>query len=147
MNIEEVLKEHARKIGVIKPKYELYEFEAPKVREVVSKLLEALGRERVFVTTIVGTDRPDEGVIELTYFVYIVGEQNQVIALRTRVPRDNARIPSIVDIVPSALYAELEIYDLLGVVFEGNDRLRRGFLVPPEIVQQGIYPLRKDARV
>jgi NADH:ubiquinone oxidoreductase subunit C len=53
----------------------------------------------------------------------------------------------VIDIVPGALGGELEAYDLMGVTFEGNNRLRRGFLAPEDMVEKGIYPLRKDSGV
>ena len=85
-------------------------------------------------------------MIEINYFINII-TLKQTIALRTRVPRDNPRIPSLLDLLPGALAGECETYDLLGVIFEGNQYLRRTFFVPIDVAQQGIYPLRKDAKV
>lgn len=53
---------------------------------------------------------------------------------------DGDKVPSVKDIFLGAEYPEWEIWDLLGVVFEGNERKER-FLLPEDWVG---FPLRKD---
>lgn len=115
-----------------------------RLREVVSGLV-GLGLN-MYVSTISGVDYLNEGVIEVNYCLWVIDEKLMIV-LKVRVPRDSPKIPSIHDIVPGALSGELEAYDLLGVVFEGNDKLRRAFLTPTDIASQGIHPLRKDFKV
>jgi NADH:ubiquinone oxidoreductase subunit C len=64
------------------------------------------------------------------------------IAIKTTVPKEDPRLPSLVDLYPGAEIYEREIWEMLGVVFEGNPRLARTFL--PEEWPKGVYPLRKD---
>ena len=49
-------------------------------------------------------------------------------------------VPSVVDIWPNARFHEREVFDLMGVVFEGHDDLSR-IMLPDE--WEG-HPLRKD---
>jgi NADH:ubiquinone oxidoreductase subunit C len=44
-------------------------------------------------------------------------------------------------LIPSAVSAEQEAYDLMGITFKGNDNLRRGFFVDQSV--KG-FPLRKS---
>ena len=66
------------------------------------------------------------------------------VSVKAMVPKDDPRIPTIIDLFPGAEFYERETWEMLGVVFEGNPRLARTFL--PEDWPQGVYPLRKDYR-
>ena len=110
------------------------------------ELAELIVREESYLSTISAVDLPKENAIELNY-VFWSTKHRVALIVKTRVSRERPIVPTIVDIVPGALGGELEAYDLLGIVFEGNTRLRRGFLVPEDLVSKGIYPLRKDAGV
>ncbi len=116
--------------------------EASELRRVV----EAIAGEEVYISTVSAIDMPKEGKIELNYVFWSV-KRRAALIVKVLVDRANPVVPSISDIVPGALKGEMEAYDLLGVVFEGNDRLRRGFLVPEDVAARGIYPLRKDSSV
>ena len=135
-----------KEIGTIKPDRKLYEFDATKIREVFTQFLEKLGEKGFYLATIVGTDMLKDKKIRLDYYVVVLPEEKTIV-LRTFIDRENPEIDSILDLVPAALAPECEIHDLLGVVFRGNPALRRPFFVPEELVEKGIYPLRKDARV
>ena len=60
--------------------------------------------------------------------------------VKTRIGLDNIEISSVVDIFPTAAFQEREVYDMFGVVFEGNPDLRR-ILMPEDY--EG-YPQRRD---
>ena len=60
--------------------------------------------------------------------------------LRTRVPRDNPRLDTIVDLYPGAAWSERETYEMFDIEFIGHPDLRP-LLLPPEF--EG-HPLRKD---
>jgi NADH-quinone oxidoreductase subunit C len=60
--------------------------------------------------------------------------------VRTRVDVDDPRVPTVVDLHPTADFQEREIYDMFGVVFEGHPDMRR-ILMPEDY--EG-YPQRRD---
>ena len=74
--------------------------------------------------------------------VYRLGSRalSAAVFLKTRVPREDARIASLVDVWPAANWQEREVFDMFGIVFEGHPDLRR-ILLPEDWVG---YPLRKD---
>ncbi len=145
-SLQEVLKDYALSTYTMKPNRLVVEVKPENVKEVFSKLVKAYGTEGFYLSTIVGTDFPDKNLIRVDYFVNVFSV-NSYVVLRTYIPRNDPRIPSLIDLVPGALAGELETYDLLGVVFEGNPYLRRSFFVPNDIAEKGIYPLRKDSGV
>jgi NADH-quinone oxidoreductase subunit C len=68
-------------------------------------------------------------------------EFNRSVVLKIRCStRDNPAVPSIAGIYQGADFQEREIYDLMGVTFQGHSNLKRIFL------WEGFdgYPLRKD---
>ena len=132
--------------GEVKPHRPIYVFEPGKIRELFTKLIDLAGVEGFYVSTIVGTDLMKDGKVRLDYYVVFLPEE-ETIVIRTFLPRENPEIDSLLDIIPGVLSGECETYDLLGVVFKGNPALKRGFFVPKDVYEKGIYPLRKDAKV
>lgn len=62
------------------------------------------------------------------------------VLLRTRVPRTEPEVPSVVDLFPGAAWHERETHEMFGIGFTGHDDLRP-LLLPPEF--EG-HPLRKE---
>jgi NADH-quinone oxidoreductase subunit C len=60
--------------------------------------------------------------------------------VRARVDRDNPRIPTITGLWEGAMFHEREMYDMMGVIFEGNRDLRRIYMSP----DYRSFPQRKD---
>ena len=60
--------------------------------------------------------------------------------VRTRVGIDNPRVPTVVDLHPTADFQEREVYDMFGVVFDGHPDPRR-ILMPEDY--EG-WPQRRD---
>lgn len=89
-----------------------------------------------FLSAVTGVDAGDHFEV-----IAHVGRRVSV-AVRALVPKDEARIESIVDIYPGALFYEREAWEMLGILFEGHPKLERTFL--PESWPSGIYPLRKE---
>lgn len=132
--------------GLVKPNRVVFEFKPEDVRRLFEGLINALGPDGFFVSTIAAVDLPEEGRVRLDYFVVLLPEEETVV-FRAHLPRDKPVIQSVSDLVPGALPGECEAYDLAGVVFEGNAQLKRGFLAPEDVVERGEYPLRKGEAV
>jgi NADH-quinone oxidoreductase subunit C len=60
--------------------------------------------------------------------------------VKTRVGLDNAVVPTVTHLFPTANYQEREVYDMFGVVFEGHPDPRR-ILMPEDYVG---HPQRRD---
>jgi NADH-quinone oxidoreductase subunit C len=60
--------------------------------------------------------------------------------VRTRVGVDDPRVPTVVDLFPTADFQEREVYDMFGVTFDGHPDPRR-ILMPEDY--EG-YPQRRD---
>jgi NADH-quinone oxidoreductase subunit C len=67
-------------------------------------------------------------------------ERTDRLNVKTRLGVDDPRLPTIIDLFPTADYQEREVYDMFGVVFEGHPDLRR-ILMPEDY--EG-YPQRRD---
>ncbi|MGO9309579.1 MAG: NADH-quinone oxidoreductase subunit C [Spirochaetia bacterium] len=90
----------------------------------------------VFVTAL---DRPAEGCLELVYRLFS-HESRSAVVVRARVPRDDARVPTVSDIFRTAEWHERETAEMFGIEFAGHPDPRR-LLLPDDL--DG-YPLRKD---
>jgi len=62
------------------------------------------------------------------------------ICVKTRMPVEEARVASVVDLWPGANHPEREVFDMFGVVFDGHPDLRR-ILMPEDY--EG-HPQRRD---
>jgi NADH:ubiquinone oxidoreductase subunit C len=96
------------------------------------------------VVSVSGVDYVKENEIEVVYHVASYGQEDigdLVIALAVRLPRDDAKTPSLIELWPGAEYMERETFEMIGVVFEGHPRMER--LILPEDWND-IPPLRKD---
>lgn len=60
--------------------------------------------------------------------------------LKVAAPGENPRLPSVTGVWPGANFLEREVYDLMGIAFDGHPDLRR-IMMPDD--WQG-HPLRKD---
>jgi len=84
-----------------------------------------------------GVDYADR--IEVVYHFFSYRLRHGAV-FKVKLPRDNPSVRSLEEVWKSANWMEREIYDLLGVTFEGHSDLRR-ILMPEDWVG---YPLRKD---
>lgn len=60
--------------------------------------------------------------------------------VRARVDRTDPRLPTITGLWEGAMFHEREMYDMMGIVFEGNRDLRRIYMSP----DYRSFPQRKD---
>ncbi len=86
-----------------------------------------------------GVDYKAKGVIEVVYHLYSYPHRHRIV-LKVDAPRDNPVVPTVEGVWKAANWLEREIFDLLGVVFDGHPDLRR-ILMPEDWIG---YPLRKD---
>jgi NADH-quinone oxidoreductase subunit C len=84
-----------------------------------------------------GVDRKD--CVEVVYHLFSYRLRHEVV-LKIRLPREKPSIPTVEDIWKSANWMEREIFDLLGVTFDGHGDMRR-ILMPEDWPG---FPLRKD---
>ena len=105
---------------------------------VATFLKDAPGLDFDYLTSITAVDYYDyfEVVYQLTSI-----EHNHSLIVKTRCyGRDNPTIPSVVSLWRGADFQEREIYDLMGIRFDGHPNMKRIFLWDGF---QG-HPLRKD---
>jgi NADH:ubiquinone oxidoreductase subunit C len=97
--------------------------------------------------SVAGTDYPKDNQIEVIYHLGSYARQDlagHILWLTTRTDRDDARLPTLINVFKSVEYHERECYEMLGVYFEGHPRNER-FLLPEDWAD--IPPLRKDFKI
>ena len=112
--------------------------EPQRVREVARFLKEEPQLEFNFLNAVSAVDYIEyfEVLYHLTSF-----EHNHSAVVKTRVyGRENPSVPSVVEVWPGADFQEREVWDLMGVAFEGHPSLKRIML------WEGFpgHPLRRD---
>jgi NADH-quinone oxidoreductase subunit C len=86
-------------------------------------------------------DPGPEGTGDLGLLWYLHSmDHRHAITLKVRIPRDDAAVPSVAAVWPTAAWLERETFDFYGIDFTGHPDLRRMFL-PEDWVG---FPLRKD---
>jgi len=134
---------YGEKVKATVDKYNEIWIEIPSLllREVLA-LLQRNGYDHL--STITGHD--DGERIRLIYHLIKFGTKStEMVNIVTYADRNNPVVPSMINEYPSALVYEREIFDLLGVKFEGHKGLKR--LLLPEDVPEDFHPLRKDFKV
>jgi NADH:ubiquinone oxidoreductase subunit C len=94
-----------------------------------------------------GTDYPKDDQIEVIYQLGSYSRddlEGHVFSLATRTTRDDARLPTLINVYRSAEYHERETFEMLGVYFEGHPRNER-FILPEDWAD--LPPLRKEFRI
>jgi len=86
-----------------------------------------------------GVDYKQGGYIEVVYHLYSYPHRHKAV-LKVRAPRDNPIVPTVEQVWKAANWLEREIYDLVGIEFDGHSDLRR-LLMPEDWIG---HPLRKD---
>ena len=82
---------------------------------------------------------PDEPRLGVHYQLLSM-ERTDRMNVKTRMGVEEARVPSVVDLYPTADFQEREVYDMFGVVFDGHPDMRR-ILLPEDYTG---YPQRRD---
>jgi NADH-quinone oxidoreductase subunit C/D len=117
--------------------YEGYFIKADHLIEVAKSIRDDYGYD--YLSSVTGVDNLPDGNMEVVYHAYrSIGGRGLV--FKTQTPRENSVVPSLVSIYPGADFQEREVWDLLGIKFNGHPDLRR------ILMWEGFYgyPLRKD---
>jgi NADH:ubiquinone oxidoreductase subunit C len=133
------------KVSYIRPlRIKIY-VDPANIVEVASFLRDSMAFDHA--ESVAGTDYPKDTQIEV---VYHLGSYSRVdlgahiLVLATRTNRDDARLPTLINVYKSVEYHERETFEMLGVYFEGHPRNER-FLLPEDWAD--IPPLRKEFRI
>jgi NADH:ubiquinone oxidoreductase subunit C len=145
--IEKLVKEFGNKINVIyiRPLRMKIMVEPTDILAIAVFLRDNLGFDHA--ESVAGTDYPKDNQIEVIYHLGSYGTEvmeGHIMALATRTSRNDARLPSLIDVFRSVEYHERETFEMLGVYFEGHPRNER-FLLPEDWAD--IPPLRREFRI
>lgn len=145
--VDEIQKQFSDSIKVvyIKP-LRIKIFVDPKdITEVAIFVRDRMGFDHA--ESVAGTDYPKDGQIEVVYHLGSYSREDlgaHILLLATRTNRDDAHLPTLINVFKSVEYHERETFEMLGVFFEGHPRNDR-FLLPEDWAD--IPPLRKDFRI
>jgi NADH-quinone oxidoreductase subunit D/NADH-quinone oxidoreductase subunit C/D len=117
--------------------YQGFVLPADHLLEVVGKLKN--DHRYDFLSQVTATDYYPEDRIDVVYYLrQLTG--GEPLALKVPISRVDSKVPSLCGIFPGADLQEREVYDLMGVTFEGHPDLRR------ILTWEGFagHPLRKD---
>jgi len=119
--------------------YEGYIVQPGSLTEVATALRDEMGYD--YLSSVTAVDYLPDEKMEVVYHLY-KSTGGPALVLKAQLPRDNAVIASLTPIYPGADFQEREVWDLLGVRFEGHPDLRR------ILMWEGFagHPLRKDWR-
>jgi NADH-quinone oxidoreductase subunit C len=112
--------------------------DSKSLRDVMTFLKTTPGLDFNYMTTITAIDYFQ--YFEVVYNMVSM-EHNHSLTVKTRAyGRENPRLPSVIGLWRSADYQEREIFDLMGITFEGHPNMKRIVLWP----EFAGHPLRKD---
>jgi len=109
-----------------------------ELRKVASFLKETPGLEFNYLVSVTGVDYVD--YFEMIYHLVSMPHNHSAIIKIKVYGREEPTLPSVVPVWKGADLQEREIYDLLGIHFEGHPNLKRIFLWD----EFPGHPLRKD---
>ncbi|HWQ04123.1 MAG TPA: NADH-quinone oxidoreductase subunit D [Longilinea sp.] len=92
-----------------------------------------------YLSMVTAADYLEEGFFEVVYYAYkTIG--GPALVYKVQIPRTDAVVPSLIGLYPGADFQEREVWDLLGIRFDGHPDLRR------ILMWEGFegHPLRKD---
>jgi len=111
-----------------------------KLHEVAQFLHDDPAMDFDYIVHVSSVDWPDdEERFEVVYEFYSIRKRHRI-RLKTRVPESDCVVDSLTDLWKGADFMEREVYDMYGVLFEGNADLRR---ILTDYGFEG-FPQRKD---
>lgn len=133
------------KIIYVKPLRIKIEVSSKDIVEIARHLRDESGFDHA--ESVSATDYPKTGDIEVIYHLGSYTKENlasHILSLSIRTDRDNARLPSLIQVFKSVEYHERESFEMVGVYFDNHPRNDR-FLLPEDWAD--IPPLRKEFRI
>ncbi len=109
-----------------------------KIVQVISFLKDEKGFD--FLADLGGADRFIDGERFEVFYNLVSTSERKRLRIKAYVDEVNPSVDSITGIFKSAAWNEREAYDMYGIIFEGNEDLRRMFL--PEDFE--FFPQRKE---
>jgi len=112
-----------------------------RIREVSLFARDNLGFDHI--GTVSGVDWIAKNELEVEYFVgsSVPGQEDFILAVSERVPRDNPVVPTLIDVWKGAEYHERETHEMFGINFQGHPN-QSHILLPED--WNDLPPLRKD---
>ncbi|HDJ66102.1 MAG TPA: NADH-quinone oxidoreductase subunit C [Nitrososphaeria archaeon] len=134
--LEEKFGEKIKGIRIQRSRRIFAEVNVEDLKDVLRYAKDELGFDHI--STITGED-----LGEALGLIYHIAYENSIeLSIKTRIPKNNPKIVTIIDLYPPAGIYEREVHDLLGVIFDGNPDLSP--LLLPDNWPKDVYPLRKD---
>ena len=108
------------------------------IREVCHSLKDTSGMDFSYLTSISAVDYIDK--FEIVYHLLSMRNNYAAVVKSICIGRENPSIPSVIEVWKGADLQEREIWDLMGIEFQGHPNLKRILL------WEGFdcHPLRKD---
>ena len=133
------------KVSYIRPLRIKINVDPSNIVEIATFIRDNLGLDHAEAVS--GTDYPKDDQIEVIYQLGSYSRddmEGHIFSLATRTNRDDARLPTLINVYKSAEYHERETFEMLGVYFEGHPRNER-FILPEDWAD--LPPLRKEFRI
>jgi len=115
-----------------------YVVHADQLIEVARHIRDAMGYD--FLSGVTAVDYASDGYYEVVYQAFSTAAGGGPLVFKARADVADPVVPSVVSIWPGAEFQEREVWDLMGVRFDGHPDLRR------ILMWEGFegHPLRKD---
>ena len=116
-----------------------------RIVEVAKYLSDEMGFDRA--NGAAGVDYLRDQKMEVVYHVSKLARRETrdvVLAVKESVPRNNAKVPTLVGVWPALENFERETFEMYGIIFDGHPRMEKLFLIDN---WDGPPPLRKDVRI
>ncbi|MEW6743165.1 MAG: NADH-quinone oxidoreductase subunit C [Planctomycetota bacterium] len=118
----------------------VYRIERERLPELLRKLRDDPELRFAMLTDICSVDDLGQEPRFTVVYHLLSLEQRRRVRIKTQVTSEDAALPTVTPIYPTADWHEREVYDLMGIRFAGHPHLKR-ILMPEEY--RG-HPLRKD---
>ena len=117
----------------------IVEVERDDVLSVMTVAKEDPGLDLNFLRCLSGVDFEDDG-FEVVYHLMSLEKKHDVV-IKTKLPRDDAHVASVVSVWKAANWHEREARDMFGITFDDHPNLVP-LLLPEDMTDH--FPLRKD---